>query len=855
MSYRRSRRNRRQKGSGVKVVVFLGVIAAILVAAFFLTRSPSEPAAPAEAARDDEREEPRVAAVPAEAESLSDEELERLREGTDEAKPAEPEQENDEGLEYSTTWYGNTWPGGPKWVQTSISYLSALPDGRILTSSPWDEAHREDTVYGPDGDLLGGVRGQHSRVIGGDSRYLYIALQSSEFEGEKWRPIGRYHADDFQSRPQPRWAPYEQDFPRPAPFDGGKGGDGNVLPVYREDDVVEHEEDDGWRAPQQLRGIASDGETLVIAEDGTHKVHVFDVESMERVRQFDLRYPGPVALDGQGNIWAIRRPEVSEGRKPNAQEEGEYRIIEFSPEGEPTGREVPDVGSPSDLTIGGPDGRMYVADIAHERMNLQIYDISPGEEPVHAGEFGEPGGVFAGPVPGRMGTHRFDTLCGVGIDEEGHISIATRGKYAGSFIRRFTPDGEEMMWQVYSSQFMNATTFDRAYDGTVVYGGRGGSNRSLLHYDRTDRLDTWFAVTSDPYRFPHDRRGRHSTHLMRFPNDKPYLVTAIRAGREGTLILRPESNSEIFIPSVFLASGHQSSGNYPPDHPKANGNWARLMWRDANGDGRMGEDEYLVVESTQNTVQHFVDNLGGIWVHRYGFKRQRSEKQGFLHFPLQGFDEHDNPIWDFSISEGEFIATPDDFPESRYATEHGKAPVEHFYYDARKDRMFISGYLEGYEGRTGGSVGAHLVRYDHFTDPDRREKVSVIDLPIEKGRHFMKSFAVTGDLLFAGLGKQRDDEFIHIYNTRTGEDLGAMYVGEKLYGESSWLDLDWAMDAFIRENGEIIVTVENNWKNLQIVFRIPPGQEILEGLELPASGWEEKKPTPVEDIDPGLLED
>ncbi|MFO8012160.1 MAG: hypothetical protein R6X20_02525 [Phycisphaerae bacterium] len=765
---------------------------------------------------------------------------------------AAPDQETSEGLKYSTTWYGASWPGGPKWVQSHISYLSVLPDGRILTASPWDEAHREQSLYSTDGELLGGYNTTQCRVVGGDGQYVYAPFR---VKGDDRQRLGieRFHVERFVDRQRAHGGiPYNERWAEPAPFEGGTGPNGNRLVLI--DDVaaaVPHAEGDGRRPGQQLRGIASNGRTLVVAEDISHRVHVIDAETMRPRHTFSVKYPGPVALDADERLWVIVRPERSEGFTENAQELGKYRIVQFTLDGKPTGREVRDVLVPSDLAIGGPNGYLYVADVDPSRLNVHIFDLS-GDVPRRVGELGEPGGVYAGPVPGRMGTHRFDVLSGVGVDAEGHVVVSTRSR-AGTFLRRFSPDGKTMLWQRYTAQFMNRTAFDPAYDGTVVFGSHGGFNRFVLHYDRDDRLDSWVAVTSDPFRFPDDHRGYRGD-AVRMPNGKLYMVTDRHS--HGTLVLRPEATSEVFVPAVFLSAGHGSSGAYPPNRPRDSDsphNWARIMWRDLNGDGQMDEDEFVFVDAHQNMTYYFIDNRGDLWEYRGGFKARRAPEgqpsSGFVRFKLQGFDEHDNPIWDFDYANSTVFARPAPFAERE---RHEGAPVvQRFYYDAGLDRMFITGYPDDYDGPR-GAAGAALARYDYFTDPDRRERVSLIELPINPDRryHHIQSVAMVGDLAFAGLGRAVTQEAsILVYNTRTGEYLGAMFPGPKLWGETSWLDIAWAVNAFARENGEIIVTVENNWKNLQTVYRIPPQRLVP---RTPPSGWDEKKPAPLEGIDPGL---
>ena len=49
-----------------------------------------------------------------------------------------------------------------------------------------------------------------------------------------------------------------------------------------------------------------------------------------------------------------------------------------------------------------------------------------------------------------------------------------------------------------------------------------------------------------------------------------------------------------------------------------------------------------------------------------------------------------------------------------------------------------------------------------------------------------------------------------------------------IVGERSLVDIPDALGAVKRADGSYILTVENNWKNLQIVYRIPP-QPLLSG--------------------------
>ncbi|MCX7594989.1 MAG: hypothetical protein N2235_14770, partial [Fischerella sp.] len=81
---------------------------------------------------------------------------------------------------YTTSWLGNTFGGGDKWVQIQVSGIYVTPDGTVYTNSPWDEAAREVGIY-KDGDAIGKADDLHGWGRGGgsaiavDQKYMYVA--------------------------------------------------------------------------------------------------------------------------------------------------------------------------------------------------------------------------------------------------------------------------------------------------------------------------------------------------------------------------------------------------------------------------------------------------------------------------------------------------------------------------------------------------------------------------------------------------------------------------------------------------------------------------------------------------------
>ena len=83
-------------------------------------------------------------------------------------------------LNYSTTWVGNSFGGGEKWVQNWIDSMFVAPDGTVYTASIWDEGGREFGIY-KDGEVVGKMRDTHGWATGGglavtaNDKYVFIA--------------------------------------------------------------------------------------------------------------------------------------------------------------------------------------------------------------------------------------------------------------------------------------------------------------------------------------------------------------------------------------------------------------------------------------------------------------------------------------------------------------------------------------------------------------------------------------------------------------------------------------------------------------------------------------------------------
>lgn len=736
-----------------------------------------------------------------------------------------PTQQTEQGLQYATSFYGNSWPGGPKWVQTYIAYLDVLPDGRVLTNSGWDEAHREGTIYTRDGEIYAGVPKTRGRTIAADDTFVYAPIE----EGGKLG-VARFRLNERR----PRIRPHTRDglqFTTEAPVVDLKRGQRPYnarfwnawLPKVEYRWRIDQREveirndpaaaDKYRRPPQQIRGLASSGRELFVAEDVTHRIHVLDTRSLQVKRSFPFRYPGDIALDGKGHLWIVKRPDVSEGKIPwmASMEQGHYQVVQYTTQGRPTGKVIDDVGIVTAISYGGPDEALYVADVQPDRMNVRIYDVAG--TPNLLDTFGEAGGIYRGSNPGELVPGRLAFLSGVGVDDQGNVYVSSAMPEAGSFIRRYDRQGN-MIWQRYCAIFSHAADFDRGVDGRVIYGKSG---KFTMDYTRPPGEEgSWSAFTIDPFRYPDDPRLRSQTErggasighttLVRRLNGRVYLYNI------GTLFsvscVRKDSDSELFVPSTVIF-GRPTRGNYPPNRPDG-----PIMWRDADGDGQMDADEYTEWADMYGWCW-WVDDAGGIWLNP---ERRRSQ---IMHLPVTGFDEHGNPIYRLDAMKRYDRPAPFGPSDDSYT-------IQRLAYDAKRDVMFAAGWSTRLGKETGHrGFGDVIVRYENWTtNPTIR---SEIELPVTDEE--FRSFAAAGDLIFVTRSKAINVDSntkanTRVYDSRDGRFLGTMAVGEIAHGETGWVDIPYGLNAMRRSNGEHLVTVEENWKSKQLLYRIPPQQLV-----------------------------
>ena len=670
-------------------------------------------------------------------------------------------------LRYTTSWVGNSFGGGPDWVQNFAEGLCVLPDGTCVVGSFWDEAGREVGLY-KDGRPVGMIQDTHMRggkAVAASEKYLFYAHtcarqdQPAVGAGEARRDVpiclfgvSRYTIDG-----------------KAAPFPGGKTHLKNMV-VFRE-------------APDNhdliARGLAADGKLLFLADTLQNRIRVFDVETMAPVRDFAAERPERLALDRSGNVWTIKS--------------GGKEIASFSANGK--SREVT-ISLPSSTIATSlsfaPDGRLVVTDNG-PRQQLLFFDIS-ARSATPAGTFGEEGGMFAGPHPGRVGPTRFAGPTGAGYDAKGNLYVSCNVPRGGTVLRAFAPD-KTMTWEALGLEFVDVADAAPGSNGRDVF-----TADDRFSYDPSGPSGKnwkWVAHTLDPFRSPDDLRlhfpGLQCGTSVRVLGGKTFLCQ--RGMWQGILGLY-RVDGDLATPSVVLSSGSlkEDKTGWTPSHQPESGRW---LWRDANGNGSFDAGEYTKTEGPSGEYwASNVDPRGDLW--------QAGRDTGIWRWKFLGLDEHGNPKYDPKPEHRPMPAPFNDLLRTEY--------------DPATDTMWLTGQTKDRPISNGewGTAGTVAARYDGWSKGPSAPRF-VVDFPYKPDATFMVSFCVAGDLFFAIDCKSAK---VDVYDQERGRLLGTLSPGPEVHGQSGWVDFRDGIRASRLDDGSYVLFAEEDWKAKSIVYHL-----------------------------------
>jgi hypothetical protein len=156
--------------------------------------------------------------------------------------------------------------------------------------------------------------------------------------------------------------------------------------------------------------------------------------------------------------------------------------------------------------------------------------------------------------------------------------------------------------------------------------------------------------------------------------------------------------------------------------------------------------------------------------------------------------------------------------------------AERVKYDAASDTLYVAGYTNTHPQSPSeadfGLAGTEIVRYDQWKAGNRTAHVR-ITLPYDLSGRYVKSIAVAGQKIFAGMLRTSQTESVYVYDNNTGATLGSLLASPQLGPSiSGWIDGVEEIQAYRRSTGEYLVFVEDDLWSKVLMYRFTDPGEV-----------------------------
>ena len=739
---------------------------------------------------------------------------------------------NAQNLDYKTAWVGNTFSGAAyttiggfianKHVQLNVSDMCVDADGTLFTNSFWDEGGAEAGIY-KNGDQVGhciGMSHGWGRMAGfaiaADNAYVYADMTQNGDDGgdggvrknsnglpvfpargTQWYCIRRFHKNGTS-----------------APFPTGYG-DWSDMMILNTCTVNNNRYPDA-----NAKGLAVHNGLLYVSDPYRSRISVYDLKALTGtpLRSFPVPSPGKIVFDASSHLWVLQGSQSA-------------KLLCYSEDGHPLQKQIlfkPGM-VPAALAYNSASRRIMVADQGPEQ-NIKLYDPEhlSGVPTRAESTFGHSGGIHSG-INGKVGPLKFFDPAGVGADKAGNIYVAntiSSGGGPGISLESYTPYGKQN-WALKCLEFVTCDDADPKNE-TDVY---SSFKRYSVEYTKSGTANWSFAgFTQDRFKYPDDPR-RHADFSggvwVRWIHGIKYLFVTQQMGHEICVLrFNPESDGEIGIPYAYITGRYQSPAKdgWPAGQPGTAAKSTEWIWCDTNGNGKIDPGEYSYPAANSADIY---DAGWGLWVDKHGDIWQCGHGH-IRHFKMQ-LNSKGRPVWDYQPGHVELLNPPalPNGAQWKHGVNADNDDMDRIEYQSDSDTMYISGFTTDYPDNTNGewgSVGRVVYRYDHWNGERTIHAGYPIVLPWgEKGSLTTKSMTVAGDYLFAV--EARDPEVVHAYNVNTGKEAGTMQPGAEVGKRSGWVDANYGLRAYVRQNGEYLIFAEEDLYEKAIIYRWTPPKQ------------------------------
>lgn len=735
--------------------------------------------------------------------------------------------QNITGLNYATSWIGNTYGGNDADPQHTMQHVPldmngiyATPDGKVYTNTPWEEGGRPVSIF-QDGKLISPLDdgpGSQNWSNGGGVAVASNGTYIFRGNGPNGTGVTILAANTM--------------IPSSASLNGSSTLN-NSYGIY---------------------GMAIAQNKLYVTEDDENVVDVFDLANLSLIQSFSVPHPVRIAVDSAGGIWVSHRDEnplpALDGNVYDINGQmGLPTIDHYDSSGDLVNTiTLPDNGEVGALWIDQHD--FLLAGDDGPDQNIKVYGNLP-HNPQLVFTLGVKGGNYAdgnthGDNPwaedhgsrnnsayesGQVAPLRFRGITGIATDAQDNIYVSQSGFGMdmgvghGAILQSYTWRGQ-LNWQVNGLEFVSLGAVDpqSQYDFYDAY------HHFKVDYNKSGSIGYYVADTYNRFLYPDDVRVTSiaSTGRVQYIQGKKFLLVSNQGG-SFLEIDRFKPGSEIAVPSVAF------------DHGALNGQYqdfavqplySEFIWRDLNGDGQMSMNEFLVqpplpgCTTTSETCwmggnDYWVDTNGDVW--QVIYNRNIENSIHVRRYAFQGFDAYDSPIYDYDHKIT--YSVPGDFPNL--------TDVESVVFNPNDS---AGGTL--YAGGDQSSLGSisEIQRIDHW-DKGNRTPAWTIDIPWDPDQNNLwqpNSFSVSGDFVFIDYYRPH---IILIFSAKNGAYVGKFTPGADVGGVGRTVDGDFlspvgdtdewqGVSSYRRPDGQYMVVNEDDYQAKQLVYQWTPPSSL-----------------------------
>lgn len=467
----------------------------------------------------------------------------------------------------STSWLGNTYPGGGRCVGFGVASIYVSPTtGKMYVNGQSESL--STSIYDTSGNFVANCANSHFNggyAITSDDTYVYAA-QTPVTSGTTNAGIALYDQN------------------------GASASATILLPGHT------------------IRGLACNktlGELYIsdagLNSAGPDTVRVFSTSTRAELRNFALVRPRNMAVAADGSLWIVQDGDGGANLP---------KVLHYSNTGTLLSGTITGIGAPRGIAIDSA-GKIYVTDTGVDQ-NVKIY-TSAGAS---SGTFGVLNGIYSG-TKGAVAPAKLNNPVGVGLDNSGNIWVACNGPKTawadlaggtGAELRKYTLSTSALQWERLGLEYVDCASGDPGTDGVDVF---TKFNHYTMDYSQPPGLGwTHKGMTIDQFTYPGDVRlstTKIGPAMVRRIGGQRYLFMSDQQG--GFLwFYRFATGSEIAIPLGYLQ--RETHRGFSDNHFG--------IWHDANGNGANDSGEVDVsgtaagAPSNENYC-YSVDSTGGVW--------------------------------------------------------------------------------------------------------------------------------------------------------------------------------------------------------------------------------------------------